>query len=480
MPLNLTITDAASAAAKRAQATAYVFPGGWPTAMPTVGSEASPIANVPVAFSTLNHAGRKVGLWTPASPNGTLLIVVQGHATSLDQIGVGNTVRQAAAGGITVLAMAMQGSPTWAVEDHANDSLASFVMPLAVALNHVGPANYQRVVMTGISGGGWTTTLYAALDSRITTSIPIAGSYPLFVRQAADMGDYEQGALPGSEPFWASVCSYEDAYALGASNGEQLQVLNPTDSCCFHGDGRQNQYAPQVASVAAALGGAFGVYLDNTIPNQHAISQHVIDNIILPRCGLMSIQIIDSNIGPGFALVGAEGTPNVGGQNNVWTRWTSDANAYANSCYTTNAGGGIREAVYSFAVTPGLYKIAAKWPHHANRGTNIKHTINGQVVLVNQELAPNDFQASGYGWKVLIASCEVTGNAIEVRISNEGANEYVVADAIRVERVGDLASPPATKQDYLDAFASDPFTAMDLLAEIAPTIPAAQGWLDNQ
>lgn len=54
-----------------------------------------------------------------------------------------------------------------------------FVDPVLSALNYLEKQrNYRFVFMTGLSGGGWTTTLYAALDPRISASFPVAGSLP--------------------------------------------------------------------------------------------------------------------------------------------------------------------------------------------------------------------------------------------------------------------------------------------------------------
>ena len=36
--------------------------------------------------------------------------------------------------------------------------------------------------MAGLSGGGWTTTLYAAIDPSIRYSFPVAGTIPLYLR----------------------------------------------------------------------------------------------------------------------------------------------------------------------------------------------------------------------------------------------------------------------------------------------------------
>src|SRR6185312_13818026 len=51
------------------------------------------------------------------------------------------------------------------------------------SLNYLESLNeYSEVDMIGLSGGGWTTTLYAAVDPRIMRSFPVAGSIPLYLR----------------------------------------------------------------------------------------------------------------------------------------------------------------------------------------------------------------------------------------------------------------------------------------------------------
>ena len=46
--------------------------------------------------------------------------------------------------------------------------------------------------MIGLSGGGWTTTVYAAIDPRIVKSIPVAGTLPLYLRGDHYNHDLEQ------------------------------------------------------------------------------------------------------------------------------------------------------------------------------------------------------------------------------------------------------------------------------------------------
>ena len=144
-----------------------------------------------------------------------------------------------------------------------------FLTPVTVALNYVQPLGYTAVYMTGVSGGGWTTTMYAAVDPRITRSYPVAGTLPVHLRgdkgrsntaqRAADWGDYEQ-----TIPELNSVANYLDLYILGSfgEHRKQLQILNKHDPCCFAGESFKT-YEGVVNDRVRALGdGAFAVYLD--------------------------------------------------------------------------------------------------------------------------------------------------------------------------------------------------------------------------
>ncbi|MBI3469319.1 MAG: hypothetical protein HY000_40465, partial [Planctomycetes bacterium] len=55
-----------------------------------------------------------------------------------------------------------------------------------------------------------------------------------------------------------------------------------------------------------------------------------------------------------------------------------------------------------------------------------------------QRQAPNDFTESGSSWEFIGDVFSITGSTLTVRLSNVGADGYVIADAIRIERVGDL------------------------------------------
>ncbi|MBS0557680.1 MAG: hypothetical protein JSR27_09745 [Proteobacteria bacterium] len=174
---------------------------------------------------------------------------------------------------------------------------------------------YSDVSMLGLSGGGWTTTLYAALDPRITKSFPVAGSLPLYLRNAnpvpasqlstAVNPSWIQALSPqvayqcpdlGDEEQWYSalysIAGYPDLYVLGGygPGREQVQILNRNDSCCYgqdqHGDPDDYDsdlrgYESAVRRVLHDVGaGAFTLQIDES-STLHQISRDAIHDVIL-------------------------------------------------------------------------------------------------------------------------------------------------------------------------------------------------------
>lgn len=140
------------------------------------------------------------------------------------------------------------------LEPEAGHPIRYFLEPVIIGLNYFDDLGYEHISMTGLSGGGWATTLIAALDSRIQSSFPVAGSYPLFIR-GDDWGDWEQW-----EPAVYRLADYDDLYVLGASNGRQLQIVNRYDSCCFGG----LRWRVYYENVRERSGGAWDLWLDET------------------------------------------------------------------------------------------------------------------------------------------------------------------------------------------------------------------------
>jgi hypothetical protein len=154
-----------------------------------------------------------------------------------------------------------------------------FLEPVVVFLNHVTrTGGFEHVAMVGISGGGWTTTLAAALDPRIQTSFPVAGSYPFYLRSESrrDWGDFEQVV-----PELYRTANYLELYVMGA-HGEgrrQLQVINKYDASCFAGV-KARTYRDVTAECVRSLGaGSWDLFLDDT-HRRHAISEAAFERIL--------------------------------------------------------------------------------------------------------------------------------------------------------------------------------------------------------
>jgi hypothetical protein len=171
-------------------------------------------------------------------------------------------------------------------------TLSFFLEPLTVTLNHAERTyRPESVEMIGLSGGGWTTTVYSALDPRITRSYPVAGSLPFFLRPASPkpsptIGDFEQtkAAFPGF--YAASSDDFLDMYvmaSIGANRG-QLQILNRFDECCFNGVGHRVYQAPVRDRVRLLAGGrperGRWDLLEDATHDDHTISPHALSVIL--------------------------------------------------------------------------------------------------------------------------------------------------------------------------------------------------------
>lgn len=172
--------------------------------------------------------------------------------------------------------------------------LKFFLEPTLASLNHVEKSypQYKTFTMIGLSGGGWTTVLYAAIDPRIKVSIPVAGTLPLYFSHEGYGYDVEQRL----DSFYR-LAGYLDLYLLGiAGNGrKQIQILNRQDDCCF-GERQHDptwtglafepavrEYEGRVKQVAETLGfGAFQVVIDDKADG-HKISAYALHNVILPE-----------------------------------------------------------------------------------------------------------------------------------------------------------------------------------------------------
>lgn len=138
-----------------------------------------------------------------------------------------------------------------------------FFEPINVSLNYLAKNyTYDEYDAIGISGGGWTVTVYSAIDSRISKTFSVAGGVPFFLRTTEDnIGDYEQ-----INSSFYKIADYMDIYLM-SSVGEHrkfIQIFNKYDPCCFYGD-QFETYGKIVKSTIQKLdGGYFEIYLDNS------------------------------------------------------------------------------------------------------------------------------------------------------------------------------------------------------------------------
>ena len=147
-----------------------------------------------------------------------------------------------------------------------------FIEPIGVSLNYLDQNfDFDSYYMMGISGGGWTTVLYSAIDDRISQSYSIAGTFPIFMRSdSKNIGDYEQII-----PELYAIVNYLELYILNSygDNRIHVQIFNNNDPCCFSGN-ISGIYDHEINERLIKLDkGNFFLYIDDT-HNEHKISEY--------------------------------------------------------------------------------------------------------------------------------------------------------------------------------------------------------------
>ena len=114
-----------------------------------------------------------------------------------------------------------------------------------------------------------------------------------------------------------------------------------------------------------------------------------------------------------------------------------------------NMRGGNGTASWTFSsLDDGEYQVAATWAHKYNNKYNVLDAPfsiedgSGTVLAtatVDQSIAPSEFAYDGSNWDSL-STVNVTGGTLVVSLgAGSNSNKYTVADAIRIERLGDIA-----------------------------------------
>jgi hypothetical protein len=171
------------------------------------------------------------------------------------------------------------GGYRW-METESFSPLMLFLHPVLAAVNQLTREGFERIDMAGLSGGGWTATVYAAVDPRIRKSFPVVGTLPLFLLgeppNRMNMVDWEYTA-----PALLRSANYLEMYALGSSGPgrRQIQIHNQFDGCCFRGVGAR-LYAPLVAEAVSDLGQGGSYELVILPEHGHRIAPEAVEIIL--------------------------------------------------------------------------------------------------------------------------------------------------------------------------------------------------------
>ena len=157
------------------------------------------------------------------------------------------------------------------IESQDFSPLKFYFEPVSSSLNYIeNNFNFTNFYMIGISGGGWTSTIYPALDTRISKSFAVSGSLPLPLRiNPQDIGDYEQ-----QNPKFYSIANYLEFYIMSShgQNREFIQIFNKFDPCCFSGTLFELYETDLHESISKLNSGSFEIILDDT-HKKHEISK---------------------------------------------------------------------------------------------------------------------------------------------------------------------------------------------------------------
>lgn len=128
------------------------------------------------------------------------------------------------------------------------------------------------------------------------------------------------------------------------------------------------------------------------------------------------------------------------GHTKTGTWYSASSGRDRDSQWTLN-GTGSSVSTWTFSgISSGQYRISATWPAASHYASDAPYSVyNGTQFLgtsrVSQKVAPSGLSDSGSQWKDL-GNFTITGNTLVVKLANN-ANGWVVADAIRIEKIAD-------------------------------------------
>lgn len=126
-----------------------------------------------------------------------------------------------------------------------------------------------------------------------------------------------------------------------------------------------------------------------------------------------------------------------------WTPADTPVQGFQDDVHYASPGEGSEFALWSYTgLTPGdTFTVSLTWSIHPNRATDAAFFVLDEnfntlaFVIVNQELAPDDYVLNNVAWEILGNVTVPAGTSTLHVFLHDLANEFVIADAARLQRV---------------------------------------------
>lgn len=162
-------------------------------------------------------------------------------------------------------------------DDGSVSPIESFLLPVKSVVDAVVRESgtvRPEVLLIGRSGGGWTSYVYGAVDSRVDIVVSVAGGLPLSARMDAPTGPAELGDYEQTAPHLYDVVGHEHLMLAAGSRGA-FYVFNRWDTCCFRA-GPNDPFVRYLRTGARALDKPIGVFVDQD-NHGHSLGTHAYD-----------------------------------------------------------------------------------------------------------------------------------------------------------------------------------------------------------
>lgn len=149
------------------------------------------------------------------------------------------------------------------------NALGIFYLSMRRGLDYLGglrEVDATRIGVTGLSGGGWQTTLLSALDPRVAVAVEVAGigSRESNLTHPVDTDEIEEDA-----PDLMQGQDYPELIALRAPR-PTMEIHNGTDSCCFRAPVVKPYIYDQVKPIFQLFGAPDNLaWSENLYPGSH-------------------------------------------------------------------------------------------------------------------------------------------------------------------------------------------------------------------